>query len=99
MKQRAIIINIGRGTIINTDALLDALISRKIKGAGLDVTDPEPLPCDHPLWRLDNVLITPHISGISTQNDDRRLRIFGDLLSRYVKGEPLYNVVDFKLGY
>jgi phosphoglycerate dehydrogenase-like enzyme len=99
MKQSAIIINVGRGTIINTDALLDALTSRKIKGAGLDVTDPEPLPYNHPLWHLDNVLITPHISGISTQNDDRRLRIFGDLLSRYVKGEPLYNVVDFTLGY
>jgi phosphoglycerate dehydrogenase-like enzyme len=99
MKQRAIITNIGRGTIINTDALLDALTSRKIKGAGLDVTDPEPLPADHPLWCLDNVLITPHVSGFSTLNDDRRLRIFGDLLSRYVKGEPLYNVVDFKWGY
>jgi len=99
MKKQAIVINIGRGTIIDTDALVDALNEGRIAGAGLDVTDPEPLPPDHPLWSAANVLITPHISSLSPRNDGRRLAIFTDLLKRYVSGREMYNIVDFSSGY
>ena len=99
MKNRAIVINIGRGTVIDTDALTDALANNKIAGAGVDVTDPEPLPPDHPLWRAGNVLITPHISSLSPRNDKRRFAIFADLLKHYISGEKMYNVVDFTSGY
>ena len=99
IKNEAIVINIGRGTIIDTDALVDALNSGKVGGAGLDVTDPEPLPPDHPLWSAANVMITPHISSLSQLNDGRRLGIFTDLLKRYVAGQQLYNIVDFSSGY
>ena len=99
MKSSAIIANIGRGSIINTDALIDALNTNKIGGAGLDVTDPEPLPPDHPLWKAKNVLITPHVSAASRHNKIRRLMIFADLIKRYQNGQPLYNIVDFNKGY
>ena len=99
MKKRAIVINVGRGTTIDTEALVDALNSGKIGGAGLDVTDPEPLPSGHPLWNATNVLITPHISSLSPLNDARRLAIFTDLLKRYLSGQPMYNTVDFSSGY
>lgn len=99
MKKRAIIINIGRGTVIDTDALVDALKNHKIGGAGVDVTDPEPLPAGHPLWNAGNVLITPHVSALSPLSADRRLAIFTDLLKRYLSGQKMYNVVDFVSGY
>ena len=99
MKNRAVIINIGRGTIIDTNALVEALNDKKIAGAGLDVTDPEPLPADHPLWNAGNVIITPHVSATSLRTDDRRLAIFTDLLKHYISGQQMYNVVDFVSGY
>ena len=99
MKKRAIIVNIGRGSVIDTDALVEALNSHKISGAGIDVTDPEPLPPGHPLWIAENTLITPHVSSSSPHGADRRLAIFTDLLKRYMSGRPLYNIVKFDAGY
>jgi phosphoglycerate dehydrogenase-like enzyme len=68
-------------------------------GAVLDVTDPEPLPSDHPLWRTPNVFITPHIAGLSRHYEDNVTRIFAENLRRYASGEPLVNVVQRELGY
>ena len=99
MKKRAIIVNVGRGYIIDTDALIDALNSGKIAGAGLDVTEPEPLPKEHPLWNAKNALITPHVSAFTSVPAQRRFAIFKDLLKRYISGQELFNIVDFKSGY
>lgn len=99
MKKRAIIVNVGRGSIIDTDALVEALNDRKIAGAGLDVTDPEPLPPEHPLWSAENVLITPHVSAVSSGNTVRIFSIFSDLLKLYASGQPMFNVIDFETGY
>jgi len=99
MKKRAIVINIGRGFVIDTDALVAALNGSQIAGAGLDVTDPEPLPPGHPLWSARNVLITPHVSAFTPGITVRRHEIFLDLLKRYLSGKPLFNKVDIALGY
>jgi len=99
MKKRAIIINVGRGMVINSGALVEALNSNRIAGAGLDVTDPEPLPEGHPLWSAKNVFITPHVSAASDVTTERRVMVFIDLLKRYVAGQTLYNLVDFDEGY
>ena len=99
MKKRAIIINVGRGMIIDTDALVEALRTQKIAGAALDVTEPEPLPEGHPLWSAPNVFITPHISALTQVTAERRFEIFIDLLKRYLAGQEMYNFVDFDAGY
>ena len=95
----AIVINTGRGATIDTDALMAALRSGRLKAALLDVTDPEPLPEDHPLWMLENVFITPHYSGSHPTYNQRANAIFLDNLHRYLAGEPLRNVVDKQEGY
>jgi phosphoglycerate dehydrogenase-like enzyme len=92
MKQGALLVNAARGPIVETDALVEALHSGRIRAA-IDVTDPEPLPEGHPLWSCPNLLLTPHIGGSSTQFAPRALRIAANELRRYLKGEPLYNVV------
>lgn len=92
MRQGALLVNVARGGIVQTDALVEALNSGKIRAA-LDVTDPEPLPEDHPLWRCPNLLITPHIGGSSPEFDGRSLKVAADELRRYMNGEPLQNVV------
>lgn len=99
MKKDAFIVNVGRGTLIDQPALLEALKSNSIGGAGLDVTDPEPLPQDNPLWSLPNVIITPHTSGGSPTNSLRRSKIFNKNLELYVEGKPLLNIVSFIEGY
>ena len=99
MKSRAIIINVGRGMIIDSEALAEALNLSKIAGAGLDVTEPEPLPAGHPLWSARNVLITPHVSAATGVTTERRVMVFLNLLKRYLAGEELYNYVDFDEGY
>ncbi len=99
MRRDAVIINIGRGGTIQTDALVTALREETIRGAGLDVTDPEPLPADHPLWSLPNAIITPHYSGGRPGYFDRVTDIFLDNLRRYRNGEPMRNVVDLRAGY
>jgi len=99
LKPGAIVINTGRGATINTDALLDALRSGRLGAALLDVTDPEPLPAEHPLWIVENVYITPHYSGAHPGYDQRAGAIFLDNLQRYLAGAPLVNVVDKREGY
>jgi phosphoglycerate dehydrogenase-like enzyme len=99
MKNTAYITNIARGKIINTDALMRALDNGQIAGAGLDVTDPEPLPAGHLLWDYENVIITPHASGHSPQADDRLLDLICENAQRFIKGEPLKNQVHLDLKY
>jgi len=99
MKRTAYIVCVTRGKIINTDALLRALKARKIAGAGLDVTDPEPLPPGHPLWTMDNVIITPHASGHSPHADSRMFDLLCENVQRFASGQPLLNPVDLELQY
>ena len=98
MKPGTILINVSRGGVVDTDALVAALDSRRIAAAGLDVTDPEPLPEGHPLWSR-NVIITPHSAGQSPGGDRRRHELFRENLRRFASGEMLLNVVDKKAGY
>jgi glyoxylate/hydroxypyruvate reductase len=97
MRPDAWLINIARGAILDDTALIDALQTHRIAGAILDVFATEPLPPDHPLWTLDNAVITPHIAGPSTVEELAPL--FNDNLARWVRGKPLQNVVDRSRGY
>lgn len=99
MKEGVYVINVSRGAIIDTDALVKALKSGKVNGAGLDVTDPEPLPADHPLWSMPNVTITPHIATLSDGLRARRIALFRDNIIRYMEGRPLRHVVDKERGF
>ncbi len=99
LKRGAIIVNTGRGATIDTDALLRALASGQVGAACLDVTDPEPLPADHPLWTTPNVFITPHTSGSRPDYDERADDIFLANLRRFLDGQKLENVVDKGEGY
>lgn len=101
LSPNAIILNAGRGTAIDTDALSDALYAGRIAGAALDVTDPEPLPAGHPLWKAPGTLITPHISGGYALPETLRqiAGIFAENLKRYQSGRPLMNIVDPVTGY
>lgn len=99
MKSGAYLINIGRGGTIDEAALIAALQSGKVAGAGLDVFEEEPLPADSPLWGMENVLITPHSSGATPHYNERAFAIFLDNLKRYKAGESLRNVVDKTQGY
>jgi phosphoglycerate dehydrogenase-like enzyme len=101
MKQGAVIINAGRGTLVDTDALCDALESGALSAAGLEVTEPEPLPEGHRLWKLENALITPHVAGGRHLAETYKniLRHWLDNASRFVKGEALKSVVDYKTGF
>jgi phosphoglycerate dehydrogenase-like enzyme len=97
-KSGAYFINIGRGKSVVTADLLAALKSGQIAGAGLDVTEPEPLPSDHPLWQMQNVIITPHVAGRGSDRF-RHNTLAAENLRRFVAGDALYNVVDPSLGY
>jgi phosphoglycerate dehydrogenase-like enzyme len=97
MKPTAWLLNLARGPIVDEAALLDALRGRRIGGAVLDVFDTEPLPTDHPFWGLDNVVVTPHISGPSTPREIGP--IFNDNLRRYAAHRPLRHLVDRTRGY
>jgi phosphoglycerate dehydrogenase-like enzyme len=87
MKPTAFFINAGRGETVDEDALIQALKTGKIAGAALDVFHQEPLPEDHPLWRMPNVIITPHVGGKSDIYSDQMLPIFEENLKRYLQGE------------
>ena len=101
LKQSAVVLNVGRGITVDTDALVRALQEGRIAGAALDVTDPEPLPADHPLWDMDNVILTPHISGsfLLPETLEKILHICIENLECYLVKRPLRNVVDRKTGY
>ena len=92
MEQGTLLVNAARGPVVNTDALVAALNSGRVRAA-LDVTDPEPLPVGHPLWRCPNLLITPHVGGSSPEFAKRALKVAELELRRYMAGEPLLNVV------
>lgn len=98
-KKKAYVSNVGRGAIINTDDLISALKEGKIRGAALDVTDPEPLPPDHELWKVKNVIITPHVSGNSFHYNERVLKILRYNLERRAQGKEVVNRVSKTLGY
>ena len=99
MKPTAYLINVARGAIIDTRALIKALKEGWIAGAALDVFEEEPLPKDSELWKLDNVIITPHIAGMSIHYDERAVEIFCKNLKRFLENKPLINLVDKKVGY
>jgi phosphoglycerate dehydrogenase-like enzyme len=99
MRPDALLVNIGRGPLIDQNALIAALEAGKLGGAALDVTDPEPLPADSPLWGFENVQITPHISGMSANYDALTADLFAENLRRYLAGDPLLNLVDRERGY
>lgn len=91
-------INVGRGGSVVTADLVAALNDGHVAGAGLDVTDPEPLPADHVLWQMDNVVITPHMAGFGSDRE-RHAALLKDNIRRFIAGEPLLNVVDPEKGY
>jgi phosphoglycerate dehydrogenase-like enzyme len=99
MRSGAWILNVTRGWVVDQAALLAALRAGRLGGAYLDVTDPEPLPADSELWRLPNVIITPHSSWASRRFGERSAELFLDNLDRYVAGAPLRNLVDLQAGY
>jgi phosphoglycerate dehydrogenase-like enzyme len=98
VKPGAIFINVGRGQTVVTDALIAALESGRLSAAGLDVTEPEPLPTDSPLWQRDDVIITPHVAGRGGERE-RHTVLLIENLKRYIAGDRLLNVVDPKKGY
>jgi phosphoglycerate dehydrogenase-like enzyme len=99
MKPSAVIINVGRGPVIDEPAMINALSHNKIKGAALDVFDEEPLPANHPFYKLENVLLSPHCADHTPDWLDNAMRFFLAQFGKYRRGETLLNVVDKKLGY
>lgn len=99
LKPGAYFVAVSRGRLYDMDALVKALDSKRLAGAGVDVTDPEPLPENHPLWQFPNAVITPHIAGGSDNIGRRRMDLFKENIRRFVNGEPLLNVVDKQKGY
>ncbi len=101
LPRHAVVVNVGRGSAIDQDALIEALNDGRIAGAALDVMVPEPLPADHPLWSAKNILITPHVSGNMSLGITRDLdvELFCRDLENYAAGKPLSQLVDRKLGY
>jgi len=99
MKSTAVVINVGRGPVIQEEALVNALSQQRIKGAALDVFDHEPLPEGHPFYRLENVLLSPHCADHTPDWLDLAMQFFIAQFKRFQKDDPLMNVVDKKLGY
>ena len=99
MKSSAFLIDVSRGSVINQDALITALKEGMIAGAALDVFSEEPLPENHPLWNLPNIIITPHIAGYSARYNERAVTLFSENLDRYITKQSLHNVIDIQRGY
>ena len=95
----ALVINVGRARIIDTDALIASLASGHLGGASLDVFPQEPLPADHPLWKAPNVILTPHTSGFRQGHWDEVIRFYGDNIERFLTGQPLKYRIEPELGY
>ena len=95
----AVLVNVSRGSVVDQDALEEALRAGVLRGAGLDVVREEPLPDGHPLWSLPNVLVTPHVSAVGTRFWDRQAALIEENVRRYLAGEPLLNEVDKEAGY
>ena len=98
-KKGAYFVNVGRGSVVDHEALCDALESGQLRAAGLDVADPEPIPNDHRLWQLQNIIITPHVGAQSPYRVDSSTDLFCENLRRYNSGETLLNLVDKQLGF
>ncbi len=99
MKPTAFLVNIARGEIVDEPALVRALKEGRIAGAGLDVFAQEPLPPESDLWKLENVILSPHVSAATPNYDDRAVNLFAENLRRYVRGDELLNLVNRKLAY
>jgi len=99
LKPKSYFVAVSRGGIYDMNALVKALDSKRLAGAGVDVTDPEPLPRGHPLWKFNNVVITPHIAGRSDHDHERMAGTVKENIRRFVDGKPLLNVVDKQKGY
>ena len=99
LKPTAFLVDVSRGGVVNHSALINALREKQIAGAALDVFPEEPLPQDSPLWKFPNVIITPHVSGITPHYDQRAVELFADNLHRYLAGLPLFNRIDPDRGY
>jgi phosphoglycerate dehydrogenase-like enzyme len=99
MRPSAYFINVGRGATVDEDALARALAERRIAGAAIDVFAEEPPPAGHPFYALDNVIVSPHVSGFLPSYDDKCADLFADNLRRYLEGAPLLNLVDRGRGY
>jgi len=99
MKKTAVVINVGRGPVIDEPAMIRALSEQRIKGAALDVFDEEPLPPGHPFYKLENVLLSPHCADHTSDWLDNAMRFFLDQFAKFRRSDPLLNVVDKKLGY
>jgi phosphoglycerate dehydrogenase-like enzyme len=99
LPQGALLINVARGGVVDEEALIHALQVGHLAGAGLDVFSCEPLPPDSPLWHMDQVIVTPHVAGLSPHYTERAIKKFAENLDRYLRGEPLLGTVDPKAGY
>lgn len=99
MKASAVLINLGRGPVVEEGALVRALAGKRIRGAALDVFDPEPLPAGHPFFGLDNLLLSPHCADHTADWLERAMRVFLDNYARFRRGDPLLNVVEKNRGY
>ncbi|MEZ5778605.1 MAG: D-2-hydroxyacid dehydrogenase [Paracoccaceae bacterium] len=99
MKPGAVLIDVSRGGVVAEQALIAALRGGHLKGAALDVFETEPLPVDHPLWGMENVILTPHCSSVYDGWDEKSVAMFAQNLGRYRRGEPLVNIVDPERGY
>ncbi len=99
MKETAFLVNVGRGEIIDQNALVEALKNGQIAGAALDVFEEEPLPKDDPLWEMKNVILSPHVSGLSEELNEDTLALFIENLNRFLHDLPLYNQIDINKGY
>jgi phosphoglycerate dehydrogenase-like enzyme len=99
MKPHSYFIAVSRGGVYDMNGLVKGLDSKRIAGAGVDVVDPEPLPKGHPLWKFENVIVTPHIAGRSDRDRERMVGTVKENLQRFVEGKPLVNVVDKQKGY
>jgi glyoxylate/hydroxypyruvate reductase A len=99
LKAGAWLVNVGRGPVVDENALMWALTSGHLRGAALDAPPREPLPAEHPLWTLPNVLLTPHVAYKSHRTDERAAQLFLENLSRFRAGVPLLNLVDPVAGY
>jgi len=99
LKPTAVVINVGRGPVIDEVALLRALQEKRIRGAGLDVFEQEPLPAGHPFYKLENILLSPHCADHTADWQDQAMRFFLEQYARFQKGEVLKNIVNKRLGY
>jgi len=99
MKPTAFLVDVSRGGVVDSAALLHALEKKQLAGAGLDVFAEEPLPADSPLWELPNVIVSPHVAGLSPHYLERAFSLFKENLRRYIAGEPLLNTIDPERGY